>query len=380
MTSLTYSNAKQTPYGASSSKSDYTVHISDLVEDPFWDQWLAATPGGHHVQSTLWARVKALLGWRAVRITITRQHEVVAGAQLLVRPLPIYGAVAYVPKGPLLTSDDPVLAEQIVEEIHHVAKAHRVQYLILQPPDNGRMLATQLPQWGFHDSPIRAFPTATVLVDLDQDIDTILANMKSKTRYNIRKGLRNGLTVREGGEGDLATLYQILVSTSERQEFAVYDESYYVEMQRIFGEQHHYKLFVAECEGEPVSAMFAIAFGDTVLFKRGGWSGKHGNRYPNEVMHWTAIQWAKAQGYRYYNFEGIDNDAAQAVLAGNPLPDELNHSVTRFKLGFGGQVALLPEVFGYLYNPLLRRSFNTIYPSIADWPVTQKMLDYLRSQ
>ena len=69
-------------------------------------------------------------------------------------------------------------------------------------------------------------------------------------------------------------------------------------------------------------------------------------------MHWTAIQWAKAAGYRYYNFEGIDADAARAQLAGAPLESDLLKSVTRFKLGFGGEVRLLPGVYDYVYNPM----------------------------
>ena len=166
-------------------------------------------------------------------------------------------------------------------ELRRVARSWRVYGLILQPPDNGEPWAVDLPRWGFQPSSIGAFPTATVLIDLNQDLDAIMANMKSKTRYNIRLGRKKGIVVREETADDLPEFYRILTDTSQRQSFSTYSEAYYREMNRIFGQFGYFKLFLAEYQGEPVSAMFAISFGDTVLFKRGGWSGRHGNRRPN---------------------------------------------------------------------------------------------------
>ena len=101
---------------------------------------------------------------------------------------------------------------------------------------------------------------ATVQIDLREDLDHILANMKSKTRYNIRLGLRKGMTAREGSDEDMAAFYSILSSTGERQDFSVNDEVYYLQMARIFGPEGNFKLFVAEYEDEIVSAMFGDSF------------------------------------------------------------------------------------------------------------------------
>ena len=79
--------------------------------------------------------------------------------------------------------------------------------------------------------------------------------------------------------------------------------------------------------------------------KKGGWLGEHRDRHPNEALHWAAIQWAKAHGYRYYDFEGIDPAAAELALRGVPLPEPMRQSVARFKLGFGGEVRLLPRSY-----------------------------------
>ncbi len=162
--------------------ASYRTHASTATDDPAWDAFLAATPGGDYLQTSLWAQVKAPFGWRAVRLVVTQDERIVAGAQLLIRPLPLVGAVGYAPRGPLIAVDDPELTRLVLDELHRVAKAHRVQYLMVQPPSNGITLAQQLPDWGFRPSPIIMAPIATIRFDLSLEPDDLLARMRKKTR------------------------------------------------------------------------------------------------------------------------------------------------------------------------------------------------------
>jgi lipid II:glycine glycyltransferase (peptidoglycan interpeptide bridge formation enzyme) len=78
--------------------------VLDVVVDeaslhPEWDDWLAAAPGGHHLQTSRWGCVKVGTGWRASRILLRRDGTLVGGCQLLVRAVPVLGALAYVPPG-----------------------------------------------------------------------------------------------------------------------------------------------------------------------------------------------------------------------------------------------------------------------------------------
>lgn len=98
------------------------------------------------------------------------------------------------------------------------------------------------------------------------------------------------MTVREGTERDLGIYYRLVVATSQRQRFRPYSREYFLEMWRIFDPHGYIKLFVAEYEGEAVAAQLAIPFGDTMITKLPVWSGCHGKRQPNELLHWTAIQ------------------------------------------------------------------------------------------
>ena len=56
----------------------------------------------------------------------------------------------------------------------------------------------------------------TIQLDLRPPPDDILAQMKQKWRYNIRLAERKGITVRIGGEADLATFYALSQVTAAR--------------------------------------------------------------------------------------------------------------------------------------------------------------------
>lgn len=354
----------------------YHVRVSDETDDPDWDAFVTRMPGGHHVQTSMWGQVKAVLGWRIARVVISHQDHIVAGAQLLIRPMPLIGAVGYVPKGPLCTSENPALAELVINELHRLSRVHRVQYLIVQPPNNGDSLARQLPRWGFRRAPIAVAPTATILIDLTQNVDSIMGQMRKNTRYNIRHSQRKSIIIREGTDEDLDTFYHLLAETSERQGFTINSKEYFEKVWQVFGNRY-LKLFIAEYNGEPVSTLLNVAFHNTVTSWRGGWSGCYGNRHPNEAIRWSAIQWAKCRGYRYYDFGGIHKDAAQAIMRDEPLTASVKYTPTHFKLGFGGQVVLYPEPYSYVYNPLLCWAYNKVSDQIGNWPSVKVILNHL---
>jgi lipid II:glycine glycyltransferase (peptidoglycan interpeptide bridge formation enzyme) len=342
---------------------------------------VARIPGGHHVQTSLWAQVKAGVGWRGLRIIAVSDEQIIGGAQLLLRALPAFGTIGYVPQGPQVSIEHPALRQPLLDEVIRVATVQRVRYLQVQPPRTGEPFVRQLLDRRFFLSALAEMtPTATVLIDLTQDLAVLEAQMAKATRYRLRRGARKGVMVRDGTASDISTFYRLLQQTGQRKRFTPESEIFYVTMWRVFQPQGHVKLFFAEVGGVPVSTLWLIPFGDTVTYKRGGWSGQQGSYQPNEAIHWAAIQWAKAQGYHYYDLEGIDRNAAEVLTRGEPLPDSAKQSQTSFKLGFGGHVRLLPEVYEYLPNPMLRWAYATIFAKVARSPLLVTALNRLRTR
>lgn len=350
-------------------QSDYIVQVSDELEDPEWDTFVASVHGGHHVQTSLWAQLKASLGWRTVRTTVHRDGHIVGGAQLLIRPAPLIGALGYVTKGPLLALDDPSLEDLIMNRINQECKINNIRYLIVQPPNDRQDMSSRMSKWGFNESllPITPTPYTTVRVDLEKDTKDILSDMRSATRRNIRLAERRGIVIREGAEQELNVFYQALVATANRQNFKEYPEEYWRRFYRLFSSDRNTRILFAVYNDEIVSALLLVNFGDTVIYKKGGWTGKYKKLHPNELLHWEAIQWAKNEGYKYYDFEGIPPGAALAIQEDGILPKEFAPTLTRFKLGFGGDVTFYPRAYDIFYSPIINWLYLNLFSKISHY-------------
>jgi len=359
----------------------YKFRISTDLADPAWDFFVANAPGGHHTQSSVWAQVKTSLSNRtAVRIIVYEKADIVAGVQLIIQSLPLVGAIGYIIKGPIGRTNEPALNEQLMAQLHQVAKAYKILCLLIQPPHDGWAWAEYLQCLGFVRNVTQITPTATTVVDLSQHVDQIFGQIKKNKRRGIRRAQRDGVQIREGSEADLDIFHDILVAASERQHYTPFPKEYFVEMWRILSANGHMKLFLATYDEEVVSAHVVVAFGNTVTAKQGGWSGQQSIHRPNELLDWVTLTWAKSQGYRYYDFEGIDPEAAASLARGQGLPKELQQSPTSYKVEFGGEIKQFPPTYYYIYNPGLRWLYRYIYAPLSGTSFVKHLLHRLRTR
>lgn len=354
------------------------VQLSTGIEDPEWDAFLMASPCGHYPQSSLWAQAKSRLGFRVARFVLKKESAIIAGAQILIRRVPVLGRVAYLPDGPVVPSGRLQLGRTLCERLRQFAKSERIRFVVVQPPPGGDDLAVALHNFGFTLPYYDLCPSGTLLIDLANDLGAIMAAMRKTTRYDIRAGERKGTVVREGGEGDLPVFYELHRRTGQRQGFKIYSETYFSNVWRIFAPGKHIKLFLAEVGGEPVSAFLVIAFGERATFWKNGWSGRRAECHPNEVAQWRAIQWAKSGGYRYYDFGGITPDCAQRLLRGEALPDTPWYRQFSYKIGFGGYPVLAPQASAFAGNRLLRCGYQTAWNSKGRLPL-HRVAEAIRS-
>jgi hypothetical protein len=65
------------------------------------------------------------------------------------------------------------------------------------------------------------------------------------------------------------------------------------------------------------------------------------------------MNWAKKQGLRYFDMEGMDPDFARALVHQQALPKSIEQTHHWFKLAFGGEVVLLPDSHEIVLLPVL---------------------------
>lgn len=356
----------------------YYVQVSCKTDDRDWDEFLARIPGSNFVQTGMWAEVKSILGWENHRFMVRHKGQIVAGAQLSMRRIAMGFIVGIVSKGPVLVTEDPLLASLVINEMIRIAMEHDVRCLAVQPPFWSECLTQCMREKGFHPITMEWAPTATIQIDLEKGLDDILAGMKKNTRRSIRHGLRSGIICREGTDDELSTFYRLLMATSERQKWPTYSKEYFSEIMRVLGQHGHAKLFFAEYRGEAVSSQMLIGFGDTVRAKNCGWSGQHKNLGPNNVLEWFSIQWAKDHGYRYYDLEGITRKTVMQEKLHGDICDNEKDSWSYYKLQYGGEVKLFPQAQIYIANPLARWVYSKILSKFENRRITQTILDRVR--
>lgn len=338
----------------------YTVRISDEPDDPDWDDFLEQSPIGHHAQTSAWGRARASIGWRPIHLVISEEGQVVAGAQMVTRPMPAGGRVGFVCRGPVVREDRSDLTRLVFEELMAMGRDGGVQYLVVQPPRGCDWMRGELDRIGFRYGAFDIDITATVRIDLRPDFDELFAGLSKKCREHVKLAERRGVTVRRGSEADLPIFNHLKDIQSARLGYARRGEGYYRELWSALSPRGHIELFVAEYDGKPIAAQLAIPFGDTCHHMERPWSGEYGRLKPNELLKWEVIRWAKSEGYRFADLEGIEPQVADAVLSGEGVPDDPKYSASRFKLKFGGQVIVDPPSFDYVYNPVLRFAYQRI--------------------
>lgn len=356
------------------------VRVSDAPDAPEWDGFLAEVPGGHHVQSSLWARVKATLRWRAVRVIVSRGEAIVGGAQVLMRSHPFFRAVGYVARVPVLALEDLAVCTRVLDALDEIAEQYRLAHFTIQPPDNDHSLVPSLLDRGFRASPQEVAPIATVQIDLRREPDELMARMKRKHRRYIRHGIHEGITTRMGDEQDLDAFHRLLSTTGRRQGFTPFSLRYFAEMWAILAPRGHVHLILAEHGGEPVSAQLLVNFGGTVTTKQAGWSGRHARLGPNYVMEWRAIEWARAAGCQCYDLEGIRPRAAECILRGESLPAATRKSADYHKLGFGGDVVVFPLPHVRIPSRILRLAHDAVLPRIIKRYAVRRILNRFRTR
>jgi lipid II:glycine glycyltransferase (peptidoglycan interpeptide bridge formation enzyme) len=241
-------------------------------------------------------------------------------------------------------------------------KQCRASYFTIQPSEGGERMAEQLQIMGYRPAPGLGHTPATTLVDLTQDLERILQRMHKSSRRAVRIGQRSGLSMREGCEPDVELFHRLLVDASRRLNFDIHPLGFFRHLWQVGAPQGQVRLFFVELAGETLATEVSLAIGDTLYGFKGAWSGTHEKTHPNAFLTWEILRWAKARGFRRYDFVGIDSTPDIAFkLATGEIPREQIHQMYNFKLGFGGDVIFSPIAYEYLPNPALRYLYDGIW-------------------
>ena len=339
--------------------------LDDGLTGQQWDDYSQRHDAGHLLQSWTWGELKARFGWFPLRLAVLEGEQIVAATQILFRRLPLgRWTTAYVPRGPMLNPAslrEPASAALMLA-VHATCRQQHALSLKVEPgwPEEGPTLEWFRSQ-GLRPSEQTVQPRRTVVVDLRPDENDILAQMKPKTRYNIRLAQRKGVVVRQGTADDLPLFHDLLRVTGERAGFGIHTLEYYTEVWQLFQPHNAVALFLAQYGGKVLAAILVIPWGRTACYMYGASSDEERQRMPTYLLQWEAMLWAKEQGCQAYDLWGIpdvdENQVGEDVQAAEEsgILSRSMGGLYRFKRGFGGREVRYVGAYDAVYSGLLYR-------------------------
>lgn len=315
-----------------------------------WNRFLRQYPHAHLLQQGEWGKLKAGFGWESVCVV---QGE--TGAQILFRSLPLGFSLAYIPKGPV-GPDWGVLWE----EIDRICRQRRAVFLKVEPDAWEEKFSggEALVQAGFRPSGHPLQPSRTIVVNIEGDEEDILAEMKQKTRYNIRLAGRKEVVVR--ASDDLDAFAEMMEITGERDAFGVHTGEYYRRAYDLFHPLGMCELFLAYYQGQPLAGLMAFARGERAWYFYGASNNQERNRMPTYLIQWEAIRWAKARGCTSYDLWGVPDRDEEVLEAQFTSRSDGLWGVYRFKRGFGGKVVRSCGAWDKVYNRIAYAGYQLV--------------------
>lgn len=298
-------------------------------------------------QSLEWAEVKKP-NWKPEVILSEDKNGKINGSLCVwIRKMPIFGNIMYASRGPVCDIYDKDVLQQLTDGAKELAEKYnaivlRIEPDILKSDENFRKIILEL---GYKikddakDFKDEIQPRFVFRLDIKgKTEDEVMKNFKSKWRYNIRLATRKGVTIKDGNKEDLKDFHKIMVETGKRDNFIIRPLEYFEKMYDCLG-PNHMKVLMAYYEGEPVSGVIPIFYGNKTWYLYGASSNEHRNLMPNYLLQWEMIKMAIARHDDVYDFRGVSG-----------VVDETHpqYGLYRFKQGFG---ATFTEFIGEIYIP-----------------------------
>jgi len=336
------------------------LDINDKHKVKQYEDFVMASPFGSITQDMRWAKVKSQ--WDSGQVYVEDGEGNIAAAMSLIFRTVFPGiTLAYAPRGPVCDIRNLQLVMKLIDECRPLLEQKHSFTLRIDPDElYDEELCQIYAQAGFviknrncdHAELIQ--PRHEMVLYLKgRSFEELLPTFSEKTRYNIRLAYRKGVTVRYSRDtADLDTFYEIYRTTCERDKIGWRSLDYFKHMLDAY-DGDMLRIYIAESEGEALSAAIALHYGKKLWYLYGASSNEKRNLMPNHAMQAEMIKWAVELGCERYNFGGV------YVL-------NKDNGLFRFKEGFcreSGASELIGE-FVFVRNKFFYLFFDRVLPLI----------------
>lgn len=305
-----------------------TIRFANADETDNWNILILANPdGGNVLQGREFTEQKGSDGWTprfvlADSLAITILEKSIFGL----------GKLWYIPKGPGVATLREL--DELLPSLKKFAEEKGVFAVKIEPEliKKDETLVSLMKLGLVKVRPIQP-NFSTVLLDISDDLDTVMSHLNQKSRYAIKRAERDGVTVQpvEATDTNCQAMYTLLAETAAGS-FGIRHYDYYKQFWQRYQQAGLGQLFFAYAGGDIVAGAFGIAFGKKGTYKDGASVRKRTVYGASHLLQWRMIEWMKSKGVEVHD------------LCGAPPSDQINdpdhphYGIGRFKTSFNKEV------------------------------------------
>lgn len=290
----------------------------------------------HPVQSWEWGEFRENLGGEFVRLGKFEGREmksaIMATLHTIPRKIPLIGGykVMNVPRCMAVDAD-------MIEGLKKTAREHQVIFVKIEP-NVYKVISKEEEkvdsyEWGWPaDQNLvcgeNSFAKYSSLINLKLSDQELLANMKQKTRYNLRLAEKKEVVVKENNSDEAFEVYlKLTKETTQRQKFYAHTEKYHRLMWHHLHKAGIARMLTAVYKNKIISTWVLFVWGKKLYYPYGASSREYQDVMANNLMMWSAIQYGKALKLDEFDLWG--------TLGPEAKEDNPWFGFHKFKTGFG---------------------------------------------
>lgn len=343
------------------------VPATDLLSA--WDALVDGTPGTDVTQLSTWARLREMVGFTPLYVLAHQSAGLAGGALIMIRRVPLLGAVGYLPYGPLVAPDArhaPGVRRALADALTALCR-RQLRMLFVQPPEGADAMSEELLQRGFRTSSAGIAPAGSIRIDLTADLADIRSRFGKRLKSWTNRWQSRGVTVRIGDERDIPLLIRLMATASQHQGYQPLPDAYVLALYRNLVATGRAALFVGEVDGVPIAADLVTGCAGMI---RGRLSGFDRCEAASRLsvpaaVRWEILKWAKASGYRWLDFGGLRPETLDALLNGDHSDADSLPASDQPKVTFGGTAYRYPTPVEMIRPAPVRLAYDLARRSAA---------------
>jgi peptidoglycan pentaglycine glycine transferase (the first glycine) len=315
-----------------------TLTLVPATERAPWNAFVEACRHGHVFQTWEWGELQADLGAPPTRIAAMRGDRIVGALQMLMFETGPDRRFGFVPRGPAADPADVEVVDALVGAAIELAAAAGA-FLVRFEPQWTRTPETvaMLERHGLGVAKQRIMPLRTALVDISRPADDVFAGFHSNTRNRIRLAQKQGVEVRIGKPEEMETFLALFDETTTRHGMRKADTDAMRLSAKHFGHRDTMRLYLARHQGVDISGIVVFIGSGWATYLWGASSAADAARKanPNQLLHWTAMQWGRERACHTYDLYGIPDHDVEVLEAEYHRQAGGMWNLYKFKRGFG---------------------------------------------